>query len=126
MKRLFFCLFMLTTTSALADLNSDMINDRLDRLDREMTLLQKKVYATSKDPNTPLQGNVAPAENLGEVYTQLDEQAKTIAELTRKVEELTHAQDVLRSDFQNLRADTDIRFPDRIKSINSSTLSNSS
>ena len=110
MKHLFLCLLILTAAPALADLNSDMINDRLDRLDREMTLLQKKVYAASKDPNIPSSSGVTSTENLGEVYTQLDEQAKTIAELTRKVEELTHAQDVLRSDFQTMRTDTDIRF----------------
>ena len=115
MKHLFLCLLLLIAGSAYADLQSDMINDRLDRLDREMTLLQKKVYAVSRDPNTPASVPVKSTENLAELYTQLDEQAQTIADLTRKVEELTHAQDTLRSDFQKMRADTDIRFQENTK-----------
>ena len=115
MKKILLFLLIFTIKPALADLNSDMVNDRLDRLDREMTLLQKKVYSVSKDPNTPSSLGSDSTEHLNELYTQLDEQTKTITELTRKVEELTHAQDVLRADFQTLRADTDIRFQESQK-----------
>ena len=115
MKRLLIGLFLLTAMPALADLQSDMINDKLDRLDREMTLLQKRVYSSAKDPNMPASEGAAPTENLSEIYTQLEEQNRTIAELTRKVEELTHAQDVLKTDLQKMRADTDIRFQETQK-----------
>jgi len=115
MKKILLFLLIFTVKPALADLQSEIMNDRLDRLDREMTLLQKKVYSVIRDPNTPSSTSDTPAETLAEVYTQLEEQAKTIAELTSKVEELTHAQDLLRSDFQKMRSDTDVRFQETQK-----------
>jgi len=113
MKKILCASLLFLALPAVADIQADMINDRLDRLDREMTLLQKKVYTVSA-PMAEAGENVAPS-NMGEVYSQLEEQNKIIAELTRKVEELTHAQDTLREQLAKMQADTDIRFQEQNK-----------
>lgn len=51
-----------------------------------------------------------------EIYAQLDSQNQTIAELTQKVEELTHAQDVLNEKLAHLEADIEIRFKEQERS----------
>ena len=90
-----------------ADLQTDMMNDKIDRLDREMTLLQKKVYGqgTIKMEN----GTVLPAD----IYTQLEEQNQIIGELTAKVEELTHQHSVLQDRLEKMQADVDLRFSEK-------------
>jgi len=110
MKRLFLCLLILGSFPVLADLQSDMISDRLDRLDREMTLMQKRIYTPTGTVATGVDGS---APNLSEVYAQLEEQNQTISDLTRKVEELTHTQDVLKEQLEKMRADTDLRFEEQ-------------
>ena len=110
MKKFIFASLMLMAVPAFADLESDSINDRLDRLDREMTLMQKKVYTSSGSVGSVTEGA---APNLSEVYAQLEEQNQTISDLTRKVEELTHMQDVLKEQLEKMRADTDLRFEER-------------
>ena len=110
MKKLAFIFLMMMTMPALADIQTDMINDRLDRLDREMTLIQKKIY-TPKGISQPTAEGTSP--DMNEVYAQLEEQNQTISELTRKVEELTHMQDVLKEQLEKMRADTDLRFQEK-------------
>ena len=110
MKKLAFAFLILSTLPAVADIQTDMINDRLDRLDREMTLMQKKIYAPTPTIMSGLEGSTP---NLGEVYAQLEEQNQIISELTRKIEELTHAQDMLKEQLDKMRADTDLRFEEQ-------------
>ena len=110
MKKWIFVSLMFLALPAMADLQADIINDRLDRLDREMTLMQKRIYAPSATPITGVDGSTP---NLGEVYAQLEEQNQTISDLTRKVEELTHMQDVLKEQLEKMRADTDLRFDEQ-------------
>ena len=112
MKKWTLISLIMISVPAFADLQADMINDRLDRLDREMTLMQKKIYS----PTASVADSTESAPNLGEVYAQLEEQNQTISDLTRKVEELTHAQDVLKEQLEKMRADTDLRFEEKATS----------
>jgi len=89
-----------------ADLQTDMINDKLDRLDREMTLLQKKVYGAPGSVKRSDDGD----GNLNEVYNQIEEQSKLITDLTQKVEELSFETDKLKEQLQKINADVDMRF----------------
>ena len=110
MKKWGFISLVIMTFPAFADLQTDMINDRLDRLDREMTLMQKKIYTPIKISSDNSEGAIP---NLSDVYAQLEEQNQTISDLTRKVEELMHAQDVLREQLEKMRVDTDLRFEEQ-------------
>ncbi|MDY6407571.1 MAG: tol-pal system protein YbgF, partial [Pseudomonadota bacterium] len=66
-------------------------------------------------PTTPALTTEGGAPNLSELYLQLEEQNQTISDLTRKVEELTHAQDVLKEQLFKMQADTDLRFQEANK-----------
>lgn len=114
MKRLLFAVLLFGSVSVRADLQSDMMNDRLDRLDREMTLIQKKIYASGNA--VPSTGNAAEISNVSDLYTQVEEQNKVIADLTRKIEELSHEQEVLQSRFNQMQQDVDFRFREKEKS----------
>ena len=112
-------------TSAGADLQTDMLTDRLDRLDKELTILQKKVYEQDADKlNTSAKkqrrigffGTVEKEEKtvsdagLDDLYAQLDEQNKVIEALTRKIEELSYAQDSLKEQLKKTNDDVEMRF----------------
>ncbi len=99
---------------AWADLQMDMMNDKIDRLDREMTLLQKKVYESGTVLNrrqTSLsKEDPVSSEGLSDLYGQLDAQNNVIAELTRKTEELSFAVAELKEQIRKMNADIDMRF----------------
>lgn len=94
-----------------ADLQTDMINDKLDRLDREMTLLQKKVYGSPAAAKRAEDGD----GNLNDLYNQIDEQSKLITDLTRKVEELSFETEQLKEQLHKINSDVDIRFQEMAK-----------
>ncbi|MBQ7412995.1 MAG: tol-pal system protein YbgF [Alphaproteobacteria bacterium] len=112
MKQLLLAFLLLSAVPAVADLQSDMINDRLDRLDREMTLMQKKLYTsgTMATSNTPQTADTA---GMNDLYGQIDEQNKVIADLTRKIEELSHTQEVLQNRLSQMQQDVDFRFREK-------------
>lgn len=106
MKRLIFSLLVMSALPVAADLQSDMINDRLDRLDREMTLMQKKVYTETRPATVTAPGEI----DLGELYAQLDAQNQTLADMTRKMEEMAREQETLRADLKLMKDDLAVRF----------------
>lgn len=113
MKQFWVIMLLGWTLPAAADLQTDMITDRLDRLDREMTLLQQKVYARdtpSRTEKTEKNTGTVSGEGLSELYAQLDDQNRVIADLTRKVEELSYAQSALKEQTDKIRQDNDVRF----------------
>lgn len=106
MKRLMLFSFLMLAWPVLADLQSDMINDRLDRLDREMTLMQKKVYTEARPATVPVEGG----SDLGDLYAQLDAQNQALADVTRKLEEMAHDQEKLKAELTLLKEDLAVRF----------------
>ena len=114
MKRILLALLLSGAVPALADLQSDMINDRLDRLDREMTLMQKKIYTSGAGGEL---NTISDTAGMNDLYGQMDEQNKVIADLTRKVEELSHAQDVLQNRLNQMQKDVDFRFQEKEQAV---------
>lgn len=106
MKKLIFYSFLMLALPAVADLQADMINDRLDRLDREMTLMQKKVYTEVRPVSAAVDGGT----DFGELYAQLDAQNQALAEMTRKMEEIAHEQENLKAELSLLKEDLAVRF----------------
>ena len=117
MNRFWIGITLMLSTPVMADLQSDMIQDRLDRLDREMTLLQKKIYSPAPVQEVAPKTAGSQTGSLDELYTQLDEQNQIIADLTKKIEELTHEQSVLREDLNRLNADTQLQFQEQNKNL---------
>lgn len=116
MKYMFFGILTLAALPALADIKMDILSDKVDRLDREMTLLQQQVYRRPTN-DTRTQGVPTDTTELGEIYAQLDTQNQVIQDLTRRLEELTHAHAQLQEYVTRLNADTDLRFKEQTVAI---------
>lgn len=114
MKRLIGIIMVLCVVCpARADLQTDMMNDKIERLDREMTLLQKKVYEAdnmSRRRRGSTEDHSVSSDGLSELYGQLDAQNTVIADLTRRTEELSFAVAELKEQIRKMNADIDMRF----------------
>lgn len=120
MKYIFLGILTLTALPSLADIKMDILTDKVDRLDREMTLLQQRVYRPLPSTNNEVINN---PDGMGEIYTHIESQNQVIQDLTRQLEELTHAQTKLQEQLNRLNADIDIRFKEQATAIqNAATL----
>ncbi len=104
-----FTTLLLASLTARADLKFDILEDKVNRLDREMVLLQKKVYRP-ESPTKTSDDAPASAFSLDEIYTRLDEQTAQVAELTARLDETRHQMEKLQEQLTLLKADTDLRF----------------
>ncbi len=114
MKRLYLGLVLLAAAPAFADIRTDMLTDRVDRLDREMTLLQQQVYQAPARPAVSA-GEAVPADQLADIYAHIESQGQALQELTRKMEEVSFAQAQLKEQLDLLKADTEVRFTEQGK-----------
>lgn len=89
-----------------ADTQTEILSDKLDRLESEMALIQKKVYQAPGSESVPTK---AP-ENIDEFYAALDAQTQNIQELTAKNEQLTHELTELKEQFNRFNEDINFRF----------------
>lgn len=114
MKYIVLGILTLTALPTLANIKVDMLSDKVDRLDREMTLLQQRVYRpqSSENKTTAMTPTTA-----GEIEAQLDAQNQVIQDLTRQLEELTHAHKQLQEQLNRLNADVDLRFKEQSTAI---------
>ncbi len=112
-------------TSAWAQLQSDAraMYDRMDRLERDITLLQRKVYKSDSadytaqpadaraDADYSAETSPAPAEsNLSHLYVKIADLEKLVATLTAELEELKYTQQQLQERQNKMNADIDFRF----------------
>lgn len=124
MKHIPFLILTMTlflSQPASADLQLDMLNDKIDRLDREMTILQRKVYqenptaetdARKKDRASRKKTQEASPEtaSLDDLYTRIDDQTKVVQELTNKIDHLEQALHQTQEKLALLNADIEQRF----------------
>lgn len=112
-------------TGAWAQLQSDAraMYDRMDRLERDITLLQRKVYKPDSadytaqpadaraDADYSAETSPAPAEgNLSHLYVKIADLEKLVATLTAELEELKYTQQQLQERQNKMNADIDFRF----------------
>lgn len=112
-------------TGAWAQLQSDAraMYDRMDRLERDITLLQRKVYKSDSadytaqpsdaraDADYNAETSPAPAEgNLSHLYVKIADLEKLVATLTAELEELKYTQQQLQERQNKMNADIDFRF----------------
>lgn len=115
-------LILIACTPVLAQTNDspEVLNEKIDRLERDLSLLQKRMYQT--DPNdsssgVPLMGsakrkavsdeNISPTD---EMYTRLSEQENLIRELTAQVEKQSFELAQANEKIMKLNADVEARF----------------
>ena len=102
------CLFCF---GALADTKTEILIDKVDRMEAELALLQRKLYQTpqlsSSVADSQSSSNV-PA-NIDEFYSQLDAQNQVIQSLTEKVERLEFQLTTLGNKVDKVNTDVDFR-----------------
>ncbi len=114
MKYIVLGILTLTALPTLANIQMDMLSDKVDRLDREITLLQQRVYRPQSSENK--NASITPT-TAGEIEAQLDAQNQVIQDLTRQLEELTHAHAQLQERLAHLNADIDLRFKEQTTAL---------
>ena len=108
-------LSMLAAGAAVAQSGSELdlraVGNRLDRIEREITDLQRQSYGagTSAGVPTPLGGGGAAAADAQSRIFELEEQVRR---LNGSLEEISHRVDQMSRDLQLFKADTDLRFQD--------------
>lgn len=120
-----FCLSCLVSFHVQADIQLDMLNDKIDRLDRDLVLLQRKVYQSEGGApvslTAPTQSGVSNkgGGSLDDLYDRLNKQEETVRALTNQIETLNFDLKQLNDKVNKINADVDIRF----KTLPSNTLS---
>lgn len=118
------CLFSL---NVLADTKTEILIDKVDRMEAELALLQRKLYQnpsqqTAVSSGNDLTTNSNVPSNIDEFYSQWDAQNQVIQSLTEKVEQLEFQLNTLSSKVDKVNTDVDFR----LNELSSSTLSTSS
>ncbi len=98
------CLF---STSVLADPQVEMMQDKLDRLEAELALVQRKIY---QQPVTMSSETTVKPNNIDELYAQIDAQNQVVQNLTSQLEEMSHRLTTLSQQMNRMQQDTDFRF----------------
>lgn len=113
MKKIIYVLGLLAVINpAMADIKVDMLHDKMDRMEKDIAILQRKAYQQTNTgqhaymQNAPYQ---APAQ-LDDVYNKLNEQSAIIKELTAKIEQLEYQSQSFTKKLNQMNDDIDIRF----------------
>ena len=109
LKIFFIVLVSLIYTPSWADIQIDMMNDKINRLDRELTILQKRIY---QNPTAVLSrtSEKSTDSSLDDLYTQLADQNRVIQELTEKIDFLERRADLAEERLTLIQDDVDVRF----------------
>ena len=105
---LLFVIGLMSSVSAFAisDSQYDILFDKVERIEREMMQVQRKIYSSGDVlANAPV-----PTASLDGLYAQIDDQKAIINELTTKIETLEYNQKQLEEKIAKMNADIDVRF----------------
>ena len=114
------CLFSL---SVWADSQTEMMRDKLDRLEAELALVQRKIY---QQPVSSSAGTSSKPTNIDELYAQIDAQNEVAQNLTSQLEEMSHKLATLTDQMNRMQQDTDFRFNHLNENKSSETVAESS
>ena len=98
------CLISLET---FADTKTEILQDKIERMEAELALLQRKLYQTP-EASKSTQTTTLPT-NIDDFYTQIDTQNQVIQELTQKVEKLEFELATLGNKVDRINQDVDFR-----------------
>ena len=110
-KNLLLCLGFLTfctPTFAASDTQTDMLYDKVERLEKDVMALQRRSYGSSASGAGTLAASST--ASLDGLYAQLNEQEATVRALTAKIETLEFKQKQLEDKITQMNADIDMRF----------------
>ena len=106
----YFVFFMVTPVLAQLDTNERAIYDRMDRLERDITLLQRKLYKGNKENVSAQEVNYQeiPEGSVQHLYAKIGELEQLVAQMTGQFEELSYQVTKTQEDLK--RSNTDINF----------------
>ena len=112
--KLFLFLFLIVFAFEVkADLNVDAraIYDRMDRLERDITLLQRKLYKNGKEQTAASAQDSSQFQegSVQHLYAKINELENLVAQMTSQMEENAHQLSVLQEDLKRINADVDFR-----------------
>ncbi len=84
------------------------IMDRVDRIERDLTLLQRKIY--KQDTGEDVSVSEAPMGSVQHLYAKVADVERIAMELTNQFEELAYQQKLLSERVDRMNADLDMRF----------------
>lgn len=106
--------------SAAAQVNDNFVilNDRMDRLERDMTFMQRRIYQPQEEESKfsfmgfgkKQQSFSGPIDQTDELYSKLTTQEEALQRLTARLEEQSFEISKLEEKIAKMNADTDIRF----------------
>ena len=111
----------LLSTVAVADPKTEMMQDKLDRLEAEMALIQRKIYQQPQNQPVTPQPLETP-KNIDDFYTQIDAQNQIIQDLTAQLEQTNHHLTDLTDKFNRMQQDVEFRFQNMNKFSESENL----
>ena len=97
------CLF---SFGVFADTKTEILMDKIERMEAELALVQRKLYQT---PENPVPNSANLPGNIDDFYSQLDAQNQVIQDLTQKVERLEFELAALGSKVDRVNQDVDFR-----------------
>ena len=108
MKNIFLtATLFLISCGAFADTKTEILADKVERMEAELALLQRKLYQTP-EISAPEKTIALPA-NIDDFYTQMDAQNQVIQDLTQKVERLEFELSTLGNKVDRINQDVDFR-----------------
>ena len=110
---LFFCLLFVSPVLAqgVMDSQTRALIDRIDRLERDLTLLQRKLYKSGNELKENESQNVPsfPAGSAEHLYSKISELEQVVAHLTAQVEEKGASLEALDEKVKKINQDIDFR-----------------
>ena len=97
------CLF---SFGVFADTKTEILMDKIERMEAELALVQRKLYQT---PENPVPNSANLPGNIDDFYSQLDAQNQVIQDLTQKEERLEFELAALGSKVDRVNQDVDFR-----------------
>ncbi len=90
----------------LADTKTEILQDKVERMEAELSLIQRKLY---QQPVQSISSTQTVPSNIDELYSQIDAQNQLIQTLTEKVERLEFELTALQSKVDRVNQDIDFR-----------------
>ena len=112
--RYLLCGLFLLSTPVWAQLNTDSraIYDRMDRLERDITLLQRRLYKnddSTPKTQTPAIHSDIPEGSVQHLYAKIADLEQLVAQMTGQFEELSYQVAQTQADLKKINADIDLR-----------------
>ena len=114
MKKILF-LSLLTTAFSLSAQTNFQVQEKLERLENDLTQLQRQVYQKS--------GSGTDNDSIPDIWEKLEAQEKQLRTLTDAVETLTFQNKQLTDKLQTINADMDLRFKELSANANTTVKS---